>query len=291
MDNIQNSDNNLKKIKKGRAKKDISVITKKISDNNFIDSISNNEIESIPNNETEHICNNEIESICTNETEYEYQNEINELDNDNIRQPDKIIKEKLIDIDQNELIINENDDDITKAIKISKLEYYYKNNLIKNQYNNKFNFQYNYTEDIDRNIIDESIEDNKSIINEDIENAIELSKKELEEEYNNMEMLIKIESEKIEREKRIRSLETFCKKIRTLNYTKNDIEIKNFVELVLDDYFNLKIDYIIIEDELMYNNLYEIIDSYYKIPIIKNFKKTAISEYENNVIRSIFRGN
>jgi hypothetical protein len=43
------------------------------------------------------------------------------------------------------------------------------------------------------------------------------------------------------------------------------------------------------ENDNLYKNLYEIIDSYYKIPMQKNFKKTAITESENNIIRSIFR--
>jgi len=222
--------------------------------------------------------------INNNINEFE---ENDSIDNeDYIRRPDESFMDKLIGGEDEDNNISEEDDDITKAIKLSRMEYLYKNNSLHNSLQNE-------TYDIDKNIIEESININQSVFDEDIEKqiqmAIELSNKELEEEYINYEVLIKLESEKIEKEKRIKSLECFCKKIKTLTFTKSDIEMKKYIENVLNDYFDLKIDYIIVENEFLYKNLYEIIDSYYKIPIQKNFKKTAISEMEDNIIRSIFR--
>jgi len=83
-------------------------------------------------------------------------------------------------------------------------------------------------------------------------------------------------------------LQLFCKKIKTLVFTKEDLLIKKYIESILDDYFSLKIDYVNIEEE-MYNKIYSIIDTYYIIPIIKNYKKTAITEIEDNLVRNIFR--
>jgi hypothetical protein len=199
------------------------------------------------------------------------------FDEDEIRNPDESFMDKLVNDDDNNNI-NEYDDDITKAIKLSRMEYLYHNNSLHNDEHKNIVETY----DIDKNIIEESININQDIFDDNVEKeiqlAIELSNKEMEEDFINQEYLIKIESEKIEKEKRIKSIENFNKKIKTLTFTKNDIEIKHFIENVLNDYFELNIDYIIMENDNLYKNLYEIIDSYYKIPMQKNFKKTAITE-------------
>ena len=120
--------------------------------------------------------------------------------------------------------------------------------------------------------------------NKELLKALEISKS----EQLKYEEYILNESIKLEKSKRIDSLKLFCKKIDRLIFTKEDLLIKNYIESVLEDYFSLKIDYINV-DEDMYNNLYSVIDTYYLIPTIKNYKKTAITEIEDNLIRTIFR--
>lgn len=218
---------------------------------------------------------------------------------DEIRAPDKIIKDKLIDIDD-DININEYDDDLTKAIKISRLEYLYKNNMLPNSYSNiepynSNNSNYYEFEPILDNNFDKNYNINKinNETNEEIENELEniinKSNEELEEKNKLIEQQIKEESEKIEKENRLKSLEIFSKKIKALTFTKTDIEVKNYTEQILDDYFNLKLDYIIVEDENLYKNLFEIIDSYYKIPKMKNQKRLGIPEEEDKILRTIFR--
>lgn len=121
------------------------------------------------------------------------------------------------------------------------------------------------------------------VFDEDIENdflkkAIELSN----EEYSNQMLKISIE-----KEDRFNSLKLFSKKIKGLSFTQEDIEIRKYIECVLQKYFNLEIDYIFIEDNL-YNKIYKIIDSYYLIPSEKNISKKFISYEEDLIIRSIF---
>lgn len=121
------------------------------------------------------------------------------------------------------------------------------------------------------------------IFDEDIENdflkkAIELSN----EEYSNYMLKISIE-----KEDRVNSLKLFLKKIKGLSFTQEDIEIRKYIESVLQKYFNLEIDYIFIEN-ILYNKIYKIIDSYYLIPSEKNISKKFISYEEDLIMRSIF---
>ena len=121
------------------------------------------------------------------------------------------------------------------------------------------------------------------IFDEDIENdflkkAIELSN----EEYSNYMLKISIE-----KEDRVNSLKLFSRKIKGLSFTQEDIEIRKYIESVLQKYFNLEIDYIFIEN-ILYNKIYKIIDSYYLIPFEKNISKKFISYEEDLIIRSIF---
>lgn len=178
-------------------------------------------------------------------------------DIDEIRKPDKIIKDQLIQR-------YENDDEMNLALDVSRNQYLTDNNLY---------------------------DDN--LINEQLKIAIELS---LEEQNNRFEESAKEESIKLENKRiknieiseRKKSLEEFSKRIKSLSYSVSEIEIKNFIEQILDDYFNLNIEYINIEKD-MYEKIYKIIDSYYFIPTQKNYKKTGISKEEDELIRHIFR--
>ena len=126
---------------------------------------------------------------------------------------------------------------------------------------------------------------------EELRLAIELSNKEyliMEERLNKeRELERKVEYE-LKKSNRINSLQNFCKRIKSLFFTENDILLKKYIEEVLDQYFELKIDYIIVDNKTMYNQLYKIIDSYYLEPFEKNYKRTAISKEENDILRTIF---
>jgi len=197
-------------------------------------------------------------------------NEINEIDDiydideinkindiDDIRKPDKIIKDQLIQR-------YENDDEMNLALDVSRNQYLTDNNLYDDM-----------------------------LINEQLKITIDLS---LEEHTNKLAEIAMDESIQLENERiknieiyeRKKSLEEFSKRIKSLSYSINEIEIKNFIEQILNDYFNLNIEYINIEKD-MYEKIYKIIDSYYLIPIQKNYKKTAISYEEDQLIRNIFR--
>ena len=182
-------------------------------------------------------------------------NKINDIDD--IRKPDKIIKDQLIQR-------YENDDEMNLALDVSRNQYLTDNNLYDDM-----------------------------LINEQLKITIDLS---LEEHTNKLAEIAMDESIQLENERiknieiyeRKKSLEEFSKRIKSLSYSINEIEIKNFIEQILNDYFNLNIEYINIEKD-MYEKIYKIIDSYYLIPIQKNYKKTAISYEEDQLIRNIFR--
>jgi hypothetical protein len=77
-------------------------------------------------------------------------------------------------------------------------------------------------------------------------------------------------------------------KINNIYFTQKENELKNYIETKLNEYFNLEIDNVIIEDNELFKDLYNMIDSYYLIPISKNYKKTIIPEDEDNLLRNIF---
>ena len=82
------------------------------------------------------------------------------------------------------------------------------------------------------------------------------------------------------------SLENFCKKIRGLSFTPRDIQIRKYIEDVLKDYFELKIDYHIVDADI-YDDLYKIINSFYMDPINKGKTITKITAEEDTIIRHI----
>jgi hypothetical protein len=85
---------------------------------------------------------------------------------------------------------------------------------------------------------------------------------------------------------RISSLENFSKNLNRLMYSEDDRALKKYIENILNEYFQLNIDYHYV-DEDMYDKLYKMLDSYYLIPSQKN-RKTLISEEEDFTVRSIF---
>jgi len=168
-----------------------------------------------------------------------------------IRKPDEVIKEQLI-YDN----IDEDDDELKLALRISENEYYENNLLV------------------------------------ELETVLQFSKNEYDnylilEENKLMEMEENIIIQKINN--RIKSLENFSKKIERLNYSEDDKLVKNYINNVLQKWYKLEIDYIHVENT-MYKKIYDIIDNYYLSHFKKNFNKYAISKEEDEIVRSIFLG-
>ena len=208
--------------------------------------------------------NNDSENDSDND-DNDTDNDDNDTDNDpdnEIRIPDKIYKDKLIDESINGY--DTSDNEMKLALDVSRKQYLTDNNIY---------------DDI-------SIED---LLLKTIEISIDEYSDKLEEIAK--EESLKIENDRIknvEISKRKKSLEEFSKRIKSLSFSINEIELKNFIENILNDYFNLSIEYVNIDKD-MYEKIYKIVDSYYLIPIQKNYKKTAISQDEDSIIRDIFR--
>lgn len=186
---------------------------------------------------------------------------IDEYDeNDNIRIPDKSYNDILMGDtllnDENHRDEFQYDEEMKLALNISKQDYYDEQDM-------------NITLDISKNDY-----------SKEFEIALELSKK----EYDN-----KIFEDTFKKESRIKSLESLCIKIKRLCFSEIEKKIKIFIEDILNQYFNLDIDFIYIEDNDLYNDLYKIIDSYYLIPTQKKYSKTLISKEEDLIFRDIFR--
>jgi hypothetical protein len=197
---------------------------------------------------------------------------------DDIRPPDKIIKECLFDYEYDNFNDEEdnNNEELKLALSVSKRIYID-----------------NIQEDtIFTNIVNESVYEN-------LDYALEISKIEYEEYLNNLEnerlneeeehKLMALEEERVLQKKKIRikSLVLFCKKIERLTYSEEDRKMRSYIMDVLDDWFTLKIDCVYVEEEI-YQKIYKIIDSYYLIPFQKNYAKFAISKEEDEIVRSIF---
>ena len=113
------------------------------------------------------------------------------------------------------------------------------------------------------------------------QNDIDLALKASTEDYFN-----KITEDSLEMSLRTDSLSNFCKKIHGLSFTPRDIQIRKYIEMILKDYFELKIDYHIVDSDI-YDDLYKIINSFYMDPINKGRTITKITMEEDNIIRSI----
>lgn len=139
---------------------------------------------------------------------------------------------------------------------------------------------------------DKLIDDEEEFIDDELMLALDLSKNDIYEmEYNNylnnvIDSSIQDHFDNIKK-KRKESLSLFIKKIEQLSYTKEDLEIKKYVMDVLNEYFNLTIDYVYVENPL-YDKLYKIINTYYLIPLQKKYKKFGITYEEDIIVRSIF---
>ena len=177
-----------------------------------------------------------------------------------IRNPDKSYTETLLN--------EEYDIEFENVLKISIREY--QKNLINE------NNQENDTQTEELQLAMEY--SNEEYLREIIQESIEYEKKNEE----------KKEKENKEKEKRINSLKNFCIRIKSLTFREEDILLKKYIESVLDEYFQLKIDYVIIENNDIYNQLYKLIDSYYLEPFKKNYKKFAITEEEDKILRILF---
>jgi hypothetical protein len=200
---------------------------------------------------------------------------------DDIRPPDEVIKECLLDYEYDDFNIKEdNNDDIDEELKLAL-------SVSKRDYIDNIEEHTIFT-----NIVDESVYEN-------LDYALEISKIEYEEYLNNLEYerlneeeehkLIEEEENRVfqKRENRIKSLVLFSKKIERLTYSEEDRKIRSYIIGVLDDWFSLKIDYVYVEHEI-YKKIYKEINNYYLIPFQKNYVKFAISKEEDEIVRSIF---
>lgn len=175
------------------------------------------------------------------------------IDNDNIRSPDVSYKDTLISH-----IFDKNDEEMNLVLNISEQDY------------------------LDNQDISIAINNSNNDYLREFNIALELSKK---------EYIDKIFEDNLKKGDRIKSLESFCGKIKRLCFSEIEKKIKIYIDDILKQYFNLEIDFIYMEDIDLYNELYKIIDSYYLIPIQKNYSKTLISKEEDLIIRDIFRKN
>lgn len=235
--------------------------TDNMSDDKSVDT-SDNKLENMSDNNYHHN-DGDCESDCESDCDRDDDNDDND-DDEEIRIPDKIYKDKLIDESNDGSNIDTSDNEMKLALDVSRKQYLTDNNIY---------------DDI-------SIED---LLMRTIEISIDEYSDKLEEIAK--EESLKLEDERIknvEISKRKKSLEEFSKRIKSLSFSINEIELKNFIENVLNDYFNLSIEFVNLDKD-MYEKIYKIVDSYYLIPIQKNYKKTAISQDEDSIIRDIFR--
>ena len=229
-----------------------------------------------------------------------------DLENDYIRPPIDIYSEQLLP-SNHAFIFNQEDEELKLILELSRKEFEENQNTI-------FNKDHIKEECIEMDRLDLERIELERIELERIEmNRIELERIELERieldrialeriELERIELdridldrieLERIELERIEAEKisqlkfnRKESLKNFTNRISKLMYVKEDKELKELIDNILDKYFNLEIDtYILSKKD--YIDLYKIIYSYYIIPSSKNLK-TAISKEENILIRNIF---
>ena len=197
---------------------------------------------------------------------------------DDIRPPDEIIKECLFDDEYDDFNDKEdnNNEELKLALSVSKRDYI--NNIEEHT--------------IFTNIVNESTY-------QDLDYALEISKIEYQEYLDNLvkeklnaeeeHKLMRSEEELIYKkmESRIKSLDSFCKKIERLTYCEEDRKMRSYIMSVLDNWFRLKIDCVYVDQE-MYEKIYKEINNYYLIPFQKNYTKFAISKEEDNIVRSIF---
>jgi hypothetical protein len=195
-----------------------------------------------------------------------------------IRSPDPVIKERLIEDDS--FYYNEFND-------------FYDFSLNEKKYDHGCNCHYNHLEEDEEiklvhEMSSESIENNGyDIFEEQLRQILDLSLKEYNEheEIDFEEIHQKIMRE--DKEKRRNSLSVFSKKLIGLTYTEQDRKIKQIFDKILDDYFELRINFIEVDEDI-YTTLFHIIDSYYLLPMSKN-KNGAIPEKEDTLLRTIIR--
>ena len=224
------------------------------NDNIEVRSISDDGNESL-NNDSESL-NNDISYIQEDES---LNNDISYIQDEYIRNPDSAYTETLIETVPN---FNLSDDNLELALQISNEEY-----INAHQFKNLDGtiFQ-NYS--------------NSTSENDDLELALELSNKEYIEHVERLNH--------INMEHRKKSLENFCKRIKSLRFSNEEKELKEYFELRLQEYFELKIDCNIIHNHELYDKLFKYIDTLYLIPSKKDISKTAIPQEEDDVLRIIF---
>jgi hypothetical protein len=215
----------------------------------------------------------------------DYQEDEEENDNENsIRAPDLAKTERLVDYQEDE---EENDNENSiRAPDLAKTE-----RLVDNAYDNENNNTYN--DDLEEVIEKSRLEflEKNNISNEDTdlvkaikESEAEIDKKIKEDSEQEYLEYILHEFEIIERNKQ---LSEFLIRVQRLDFSRNpsDIEIKNIILPIINDYKSIKINNIYLDNE-HYVKVYSFIDSLYKIPI-QNGKRIGICAEEDELIRKI----
>ena len=175
---------------------------------------------------------------------------LSEKDDDKIRQPDKVINECL-------LLPDEEYDNIL--------------NQLRNSVDEPSIYPPEFLGGKDKELqlaLEMSMKENPNYNDnqEEIDKILIFSKQEFEENLKN------------KKKKRKNELSNFLKKLQFLNFP--------YIMEQLNEYFECNIDEIYLEKKL-HNEIFEIINSYYKIPNEKG-RRCAIFEEEDNILRNLF---
>jgi len=163
-----------------------------------------------------------------------------------IRRPDEIVTERLVDDENNDL--------------------YPDTNVIPN---------YDFEKQLENAL---KISEHTYKLENDEEGILRQSLEEYDIQINQQELF-----EQSIMDERRKSLEFFVKRLTSLSFGSQQTFV-NAVKEKLEEYFNLFVDIIYLDQEI-YNELYKIIDSYYIIPVEKGQKKTAIAKEEDELLR------
>ena len=202
-------------------------------------------------------------------------------ENAEIREPDKIKKEKLIDSFDDPFNDAYNDafnEELKLALELSKNEY------LENISNNEeVDLNNNITENDQTKLPEAILEDKQE---QDLHEVIledepELTKK---EELSEEEEIFKKQVLYLERKA---SLSNFLRRIEMLRFlSEQDLKTKNAILDILGQYFDGKLDFILLET-VVYYYITKMIDQFYNIPH-KLGKKTGIPFEENELLKQIF---
>lgn len=202
------------------------------------------------NNSRQSNYESDCDSLGNTESDY-FHPDFNYDTSEYIRPPDEIITERLVDDENNDL--------------------FQETDVIPN---------YDFEKQLENAL---KISEHTYKLENDEESIIRQSLKEYDLQINQQELF-----EQSIMEERRRSLEFFVKRLTPFSYgSQKAFAFVDFVKDQLEEYFDLFVDIIYLDQEI-YSELYKIIDSFYRTPIEKGQKKTAISQEEDELLRVLF---